>query len=81
VKLPKNKAIHNSAGTAFLHRRHCVKAKQKAATRLSVTADCEYGCLLGCAALLIVDDHLRCRFAHFKLVAHLLDLRCLLFEA
>src|SRR5437762_3260683 len=38
-------------------------------------------CLLGCAALLIVDDHLRCSFAHFKLVAHLLDLGCLLFQA
>ena len=38
-------------------------------------------CLLGSAALLIVDDHLRCSFAHFKLVAHLLDLCCLLFQA
>src|ERR1700720_3130262 len=58
----------------LLRRRHCVKAKQKAATRLSVTADCEYGCLSGCAVLLIVDGHLRCRFAHFKLIAHFLDL-------
>ena len=38
-------------------------------------------CLLGSAALLIVDDHLRCSFAHFKLVVHLLDLCCLLFQA
>jgi hypothetical protein len=30
--------------------------------------------------LLIVGDHSRCRFAHFKLIAHLLDLRCLSFE-
>ena len=31
-------------------------------------------------ALLIVVDPLRCRFACFKLGAHLLDLRCLLLE-
>src|SRR5438105_9854750 len=31
--------------------------------------------------LLIVGDHLRCRFGQFKLCAHLLDLRCLLFDA
>ncbi len=31
-------------------------------------------------ALLSVDDQLRCSFAHFKLLAHFLDLRCLLFE-
>src|SRR5882724_1510915 len=31
-------------------------------------------------SLLIVVDHLRRRFARFKLCAHLLDLRCLLFE-
>jgi hypothetical protein len=33
------------------------------------------------AALLIVVDHLRCRFGHFNLGAHLLDLRLLLFQA
>src|SRR5712692_3598024 len=33
------------------------------------------------SVLLIVVDHLRFRFAYFKLVAHLLDLRCLLFQA
>ena len=32
------------------------------------------------AASLIVQDHLRRRFARFKLCAHLLDLRCLLVE-
>jgi hypothetical protein len=32
------------------------------------------------AALLIVENHLRCRFAHFTLGAHLLDLRCMLFQ-
>ena len=32
------------------------------------------------AALLIVLDHLRHRFARFKLCAHLLDLRGLFFE-
>jgi hypothetical protein len=37
-------------------------------------------CWLGSAALLIVDDHLRRSFAQFKLCAHFLDLRCLLFE-
>ena len=34
---------------------------------------------LGSEALLIID-RLRCRFAHFNLRAHLLDLRGLLFE-
>ena len=33
------------------------------------------------SALLIVADHLRRRFARFKLCAHFLDLRCLLVEA
>jgi len=32
------------------------------------------------AALLIVENHLRCSFAHFKPGAHLLDLCCLLFQ-
>src|SRR5438477_9622357 len=32
------------------------------------------------AALLIIEDHLRHRFAPFNLRAHLLDLRCLLFH-
>ncbi len=31
-------------------------------------------------SLLIVQDHLLRRFARFKLCAHLLDLRCLLFQ-
>jgi hypothetical protein len=31
-------------------------------------------------ALVIIKNHSRCSFAQFKLVAHLLDLRCLLFE-
>ena len=31
--------------------------------------------------LLIVEDHLRCRFSYFELVADFLDLRCLLFQA
>src|SRR6266508_2289034 len=31
-------------------------------------------------ALVIIKDHSRCSFAQFKLVAHLLDLRGLLFE-
>src|SRR5882757_10301131 len=30
--------------------------------------------------LSIICDHLRCRPAHFELDAHLLDLRCLLFQ-
>src|SRR6266516_2003111 len=34
----------------------------------------------GAAALLIVQDCFRCRFAHFNLGADPLDLRCLLFE-
>ena len=36
---------------------------------------------LGSAALLIVDSHLRCSFAHFELCAHLPNLRCLHFNA
>jgi len=32
------------------------------------------------AVLLIVVDHLRRRFARFKLCAHILNLRCLFFE-
>jgi hypothetical protein len=32
-------------------------------------------------SLLIAADHLRRRFARFKLCAHLLDLRCLLFHS
>ena len=32
------------------------------------------------SGLLIVADHLRRRFARFKLCAHLLDLRCLLVQ-
>jgi hypothetical protein len=41
--------------------------KQKAATRRNVTADCEM--LLFCwgGAALGIVDHLRCRFARFKL--------------
>ena len=33
------------------------------------------------AALLIIGDYFRCRLAQFKLGAHLLDLRCLPFQA
>jgi hypothetical protein len=36
--------------------------------------------LLGSTPLLIADDHLRRSLAQFKPVAHLLDLRSLLFE-
>ena len=34
-----------------------------------------------CWALVVIHDHLRRKFAQFKLYAHLLDLRCLLFQA
>ncbi len=54
--------------------------KQRAARLLSPAADCEYDRWLGFATLLIVGDHPRCRFAHFKLVAYFLDLRRLRFE-
>jgi hypothetical protein len=47
-----------------------------------VTADREVwlAACLGCAALLVVDDRLRRGLVEFKLVAHALDLRCLLVE-
>jgi hypothetical protein len=35
---------------------------------------------LGCKNQLLVGDGFRCRLAHFKLCAHFLDLRSLLFE-
>ena len=56
------------------------RTKQKAATWRDVTADCEKRLLIWLGSLLIVGDHLRRYFAHFKLVAHLLNLRCLSFE-
>ena len=47
-----------------------------------MTADCETLLFVRRALLLlIVEDRLRCRFGHFNLGAHLLDLRCLLFQA
>src|SRR5260370_17907530 len=39
------------------------------------------GYWFGFRNLLITDDQLRCRFAHFKLIAHLLDLRRLRFHS
>src|SRR5262245_36068774 len=50
--------------------------KQKAAMRGSTTAHC-FGRLTGLAAIL---DGLRCRFVQFKLCAHFLNLRGLLFN-
>jgi hypothetical protein len=54
--------------------------KQKAAMRWSVTAHCEMLLLGRGGVLLGIVDHLRRRFARFKLGAHFLDLRGLLLE-
>jgi len=55
------------------------RVKQKAATRRSVTADCRNAAVfVGARGALRIVDHLRRRFASFKLRAHLLDLRSVL---
>lgn len=55
---------------------------RKAATRCSVTAECDLRLLrYGSEALLIVKRELRGRFVRLKLIAHCPDLRCLRFES
>jgi hypothetical protein len=55
--------------------------KQKAATRRNVTAECEVlPCFVGAGGALGIVDHLRRRFARFKLGGHCLDLRRLLVQ-
>jgi hypothetical protein len=39
-----------------------------------------YLMLMASSSYLVIEDYLRCRFAYFKLVTHLLDLRSLLFH-
>ena len=54
---------------------------RKAATRCSVTAECDLRLLrYGSEALLIVKRELSGRFVRLKLIAHCPDLRRLLFE-